>query len=416
MLNIKLFGELNIELMSDQWLVLAYERKNISMEIARLVKKKKGLFASSKSCQFDDFLLFSKPNSSYFVEIDSEFCGINHVEKPAGAASFKSRNMDIPLVQYRENDSSGFTVETTLDFERKIDQILNPIEEDSSLIELSKSEIDSLRLLALEALELRKVLEEKEAQMKEQLLEYFELMKAINKLDQNVQPIVHVGMEEGGMKDGRMVYNIRASFSYDFIEEEGIKADLVHYPPGAYQLEKSAAASATAFAMKKSLKNYLAEYFEPGSTVKIRIIGSADARANVIGLEYKGEYGNIKQQQYFVAEDYQIVITKNPEIDSTYIQERNGEELLEMVAESPEAVRLGQPRSIDLQTKDTFKENEVLAFLRSQGVREYILREVEELKNTKNEFTHQAKIEEEIGGKFRKVVIEILIEDVVRAK
>ncbi|MEM7550499.1 MAG: hypothetical protein AAF363_12530 [Bacteroidota bacterium] len=362
-------------------------------------------------CSFPRKLIPLSPNSVHFLTFGDEFCNAREVPKTRSSNSLRSFGLIKGFVlENREISelSDSETAELTSD--------LIGVDLEGSNPNLDNIDIDSLKELALEALKLRQRLAEKESAMKDQLLEYFELLKAVNQLDQNVSPIVHVGLENGGERGGRTIYNIRSSFSYDFLEDEGIKAELVHYPSGAYQLDKSAAAKATAFAMKKSVENYLTEYFEPGSTVKIRIIGSADAQAIGGALTYEGEYGNLLETRYYLADDYQIIVTENPIIDSTQVNEVRGEELLGMVAQPAEEIELGQQREVNLNENASFKENETLAYLRSYGIKNYVLNEIQALEKTKNEFIHQAKIEESIGGKYRKVVIELLIEDVVRNK
>ncbi|MEL7005534.1 MAG: hypothetical protein AAFN93_22805 [Bacteroidota bacterium] len=361
-------------------------------------------------CSFPRKLIPSASDSIHFLTVGDEFCNMRTVPRQRSLAAIEGGGL---IKGYR------LTGKTVTDLEEDLVNQLTKQLVGVSLTEkgadLSDLDIDSLKALALEALELRKKLAEKEAAMKEQLQDYFELMKALNKLDQNVQPLVHVGMEEGEVRGNRVSYNVRATFSYDILDE-GVKAELVHYPSGDYLLEKSAAAFATAISMKNSIRNYMAEYFEQGSTVKIRIIGSADAQKIGRPIPYRGEYASVKDQEFYITDDYQIIISEKPKIDSTVIDKQSGRELMTSVARKPEPLKKGLKRTITFDTKTMIAENEMLAYLRSHGIRDYIMNEIPSMNRTRNEFLHQVKIEQGVGGRFRKVVIELLIEDVLRSK
>jgi len=365
---------------------------------------------ANSPCKFPRKLINATQNNIQFITLADEFCDVQVLSR---SRSLKALDKGGLIEGFRMNNRVVNTMrpEAVDSLTQELVGItLDPSES------LSKEEIDSLKLLALEALELREKLAEKEKAMKAQLEEYFELMKALNQLDEGVEPVVHVGMEQGGINDrGEMRYNIRATYSYDIIEE-GVKAELIHYPSGAYQLEKSAAALATALSMKKSIEKYMEEYFEPGSIVKIRIIGSADASPIFSPISYTGEFLDIENHTYELIDDYQIILTENPAIDSVLINQSSGENLMREVAKAPETLKAGQNRSITLRSSTGFQENEELAYLRSLGIKHYMMNNIPSLHNTRNEFIHQTKLEQSIGGIFRKVVIELLIEDVLTGK
>ena len=361
-------------------------------------------------CSFPRKIVSGATDSIQFLTLGDEFCDMRILPRQR---SFQVLSNGATIQGFRLNGKTVTPVPTNEVSQITTQLIGLNLEANPQL--LSINDIDSLKALALEALELRKKLAAKEAAMKEQLEEYFELMKAINSLDENVKPLVHMGMEEGVTKGSRVTYNVRATFSYDIVAD-GVKAELVHYPVGEYLLDKSAAALATAFSMRKSIQNYMSEYFEPGSLVKIRIIGSADAQKINRPIPYRGEYQTVNNQEFYITDDYQIIYTENPEIDSTVVDRQTGKELMSSVAVKPEPLAKGTRRTIDVNPSTVIAENETLAYLRSHGIRDYMLSKIPDLKRTRNEFLHQVKIEKGIGGRFRKVVIELLIEDVLRSK
>ena len=410
-LNLKI-NYLDIKPMyAGEWVLVVFENPKDNF-VVNVEYPENTVDDSREPCVFRRKLMNTTQDSLLFLSVGDEFCGMR--ETPfQRTKDFLDQNS--PAI-------SGFTVNN--------EEVL-PIPEDAvnmitkSLVGVDANtglsfdniNIDSLKLLALEALRLRKKLEDLEKAMAEDQQEYFDIMKATSRLDQSVKPILHMGMEEGALKpNGKMSYNIRATFSYDLISEQGVKAELIHYPPGAYQLNKSAAAIATAYSMKRSIEKYLLEYFEQGGTVKIRIIGSADASPIFSPIIYGGEYKPINKHNYHIVDDYQLIITDRPVIDSTAINDAKGEELIEQVASRPKPISKGVQKSIDLKTQQGFTKNEELAYLRSMGIKDYIIREIRPLKRTRNTFLHQVKLEQSVGGIYRKVVMELLIEDVIRNK
>ena len=405
-INLVVNDSLQFDMQPRKWITLKYNEENMNVMISN----------ASKSCSINNINLLVDSLDYRFIQINPEECRVRWVNKATGISNVKARNKALETLIFdlrnkQETSSNSAFDQLISEIEQKIDT------SQTKLMEVNEDEYDSLKALALEALRLRFELEEKEKAMKSQLQEYFELMKAINQLDPNVQPVVHLGMEEGDVKaNGQMTYNIRATFSYDLISDEGVKAELIHYPPGAYQLDKSAAASATAFSMKKSIENYLSDYFEHGSIVKVRIIGSADASPIYSPIVYLGEYEPIERGTFHLVNDYQLIITQNPLIDSVYLPTYSGSELLTKAASKPKKIQQGRIKNINLARNQGFTANETLAYLRSLGIKEYILSKISALSKTRNEFLHQVKLEESIGGIYRKVVMELLIEDVVRLK
>lgn len=396
---------------AGDWIMVIFEEPKANF-VVNIGYPADAIDDSEEPCVFRRKLMNATADSVMFLSIGDEFCGMRETPYQRTKLFLSNNTPNIRGYTVANNQVTAIPKNLVTSITKDVVGV-----DANNGRDIGNINIDSLKLLALEALELRRKLEEKERAMESQLQEYFELMKAINQLDQNVEPVVHMGMEEGGVKaNGEMSYNIRATFSYDLISDQGVKAELIHYPPGAYQLEKSAAASATAFSMKKSIENYLIEYFEQGSTVKIRIIGSADASPIYSPIVYAGEYDFIDNHNYRMIDDYQLIITENPEIDSFRVENSKGRDLMDEIASKPEPIEQGESKSISLNSKQGFKENEELAYLRSLGIKDYMMSNVAVLGKTKNEFLHQVKLEQGVGGIYRKVVMELLIEDVIRGK
>lgn len=279
----------------------------------------------------------------------------------------------------------------------------SPVERSESLedpIPRMSISLERIRFANL-ALKEQKTLVAKEREIQNQVESYFNELKKENKLNKSVSPQVLVRVEEAGSAaNGRQQYNLRTAYSYD-VTEKGISAELINYPPGIYQIEKSPGAMATVAAIQKSIQDYLAEYFEPGGVIRIRIIGSADSSPLRGSNIYTGEFKNFSQHRYDLINEYGIEFLKQNSIDG--IQKFKPQ-------------KRGSENAVTLIQGDPIESNQQLAFLRSYGIRHYIEQSVPLLKKTKNIFLHQAKLENGVGGEFRKVVVEIVIEDFLRSK
>lgn len=265
---------------------------------------------------------------------------------------------------------------------------------------------------------------EKQLQIRKDMDTYFKKLKESHALSDGVEPRANVQIEEAGSRGGIMRYNLRAAYSYEVVDD-GIQAELTHYPAGAYLLETSKAASATAMAMKETIVLYLQDYFEPGSVVNIRVIGSADAQPISTKIVYKGEYDPSNPIPYFLTDDYQVTFAGNEyTIDSVENRgasaahgfDRRKTKGNNKIAAAAKAKEQGVPRSFGMSARQVIETNSDLAFLRAYGIRNFMEKEILILKKTRNKFTHQAKIEKGVGGTYRKVVIEIVVEDILRNK
>ncbi len=249
----------------------------------------------------------------------------------------------------------------------------------------------------------------KEREIKKKVEDYFADLKSKAKLAKEVNPNVNVALNEDGVYGGVMRYSLKASYSYE-VDETGLRAELVHYPPGKYQLPTSYAAQATVSAMKQTIEEYLAEYIEPGSTVSIRITGSADATPIQNKYFYEGEYNESIEGRYYIANDYGAA-PKRFEVDSTKTKTKSEDEY----RSTPVFLENSTENALSFKRGDRITQNEQLALLRTMGIRYYMENDIKPLKSTKNSFIQRVKVEG-TGSKFRKVVIELSIQDIFRNK
>lgn len=240
----------------------------------------------------------------------------------------------------------------------------------------------------------RAEVEQKSQELKNQIDDYFADLKKNAQLSRNVQPNINIEIEDGEVRDGIPTYNLRAIYSYDINKSANaqMQMDLVHYPSGVYMLNRSPAAKAIVQAAKLTVEKYLYEYLEPGSEIDLKIIGSADGTPIRRDILYMGEFGSLTNIDYYIVDSYDPSKIKKTDLETlTFI-------------------------SLSISKNDGFNSNETLAFLRSYGIRNYFENQIDFLKKTQNTFTHFVKVEKSEDAQYRKVTIQIFIEDVIRAK
>lgn len=142
------------------------------------------------------------------------------------------------------------------------------------------------------------------------------------------------------------------------------------YALGKYKVENSNACMLMCSFLKGKLENDLAEYLKEGTKVDVKITGATDGTPIRSKIAYKGEYGDFTEKP----------ITLN-----------------------------GNPYNMTVTQKTGVKTNGQLAFLRTQGVEDFLKTEVETLKHTENTFQEFAVENKEKGGGYRRVSIEITI-------
>lgn len=142
------------------------------------------------------------------------------------------------------------------------------------------------------------------------------------------------------------------------------------YALGKYAIENSNACMLMCSFLKDKLENDLSEYLKEGTKVDVRITGATDGTPIRSKIAYKGEYGDFTGQP----------ITLN-----------------------------GNPHKMTVTQKTGITTNGQLAFLRTQGVEDFLKTQVEPLKRTENTFQSFAVENKEKGGGYRRVSVEMTI-------
>lgn len=144
------------------------------------------------------------------------------------------------------------------------------------------------------------------------------------------------------------------------------------YALGKYVIQSSNACMLMCNFLKDKLENDLAEYLKEGTRVDVKITGATDGVPIRSKIAYKGEYGDFIDK----------TITLN-----------------------------GAPYNMTVTQKTGVTTNGQLAFLRTQGVEDFLKTQVETLKHTENTFQEFAVENKEKGGGYRRVSVEMTIRD-----
>lgn len=169
--------------------------------------------------------------------------------------------------------------------------------------------------------------------------------------------------------NGNRILNYKVKFTY---EVEPAFTAVEDFAPGKYRAEQSGAASSMLALVKKSLEGELARYVKEGKKVQIKISGTADSSPVRSRIAYDGVYGD------FVDEP---------------------------------AVYDGKLTGITVTSKGGITTNEQLAFLRAQGVKQFLQDNIKELNDMKTSYKTEINVAEGKGSQFRRITAELLFVD-----
>ena len=211
---------------------------------------------------------------------------------------------------------------------------------------------------------------QEEIQLKEIKEAVVEENKQEKLITENTQINVNTEVQPGVDADGNKILNYKVGYEYEVINKEfSAKED---FPSGGYRIERSNAALSLMRIIKNAFEGQFAKYLAEGKQVKIIITGSADASPIRGTIAYSGEYGEYTDEPYY----------KNGNLDNITVTKASG-----------------------------ITTNEQLALMRAAGVKDYVEKNVETLKNTQNEYEFHVEVAKERGGEFRKISVEFLITD-----
>ena len=217
----------------------------------------------------------------------------------------------------------------------------------------------------------RKFKEIWQQELEERRSELSESQKVSDAIQIEVQPKVELATANDGGQEMNLIIN----FNYStIVNDENIRFNVSQrtddYPPGAYNSALSNACRLTLDFVKTKMETDLLKYLKPGTRVSIKITGETDGTPINSRLPYKGEYGDFYNKMIFL----------NGALSDITITKATG-----------------------------ITTNAQLAFLRTQGVEDFLKTYVEPLQHTKNTFRIYAVENRGRGDEFRKISIEVTI-------
>lgn len=170
--------------------------------------------------------------------------------------------------------------------------------------------------------------------------------------------------------DGNKILNYEVNFTYQVDPEFSASED---FPPGKYIVEESGAANAMLKIVKEAFEGDFSQYIKEGKKLKVIISGTADATPIVRTIPYNGVYGDFEDEPIY---------------------------------------ENGDLTAITVTKKDGVSENRQLAFLRAEGVKDFLQNNVDKLNEMNADYTIKVDVAEGKGSEFRRITANFLFIDV----
>lgn len=170
--------------------------------------------------------------------------------------------------------------------------------------------------------------------------------------------------------NGEKILNYEVNFTYQVDPEFSAAED---FPPGKYLVDESGAASSMLKIVKEAFEGDFSQYIKQGKKLKITISGTADATPIIRTIAYDGSYGDFEDEPIY---------------------------------------ENGALTAITVTKADGVKENRQLAFLRAQGVKNYLQNNVSNLDAMDTDYVFRVDVSEGKGSEFRRITANFTFVDV----
>ncbi len=178
---------------------------------------------------------------------------------------------------------------------------------------------------------------------------------------------INVASELIPLTNGKADYKV--SYNYTVKEGFSVKED---FAPGKYDAANSPASTAMLKIINESLNTDFAQYVKAGKPVTIKYTGSADATPIRSKIAYNGKYGDINDQPVNIN---------------------------------------GKADKLSVTSRDGITSNEQLSLVRARSVRDYIMTNVSQLKNSKITESYDIEVSDDKGSQFRRVAVEFIFHE-----
>jgi len=180
---------------------------------------------------------------------------------------------------------------------------------------------------------------------------------------------VKTKVEASTNADGEKIMNYAIEFNYDVEKEFSAAED---FGPGKYIIAQSESALAMLRIVQNAFANEFKQYIQPGKKVQMQLTGSADAAPINRKIPYAEEYGAFSDA---------LVYDK------------------------------GELTTLSVTAATGITTNEQLAFLRANGVKDYIEKNIPELQNMQTEYDYYVNVSNERGAEYRRIGIKFVFVD-----
>ncbi|MDE7389261.1 MAG: WD40 repeat domain-containing protein [Muribaculaceae bacterium] len=219
------------------------------------------------------------------------------------------------------------------------------------------------------SLELLQQQQMEELKLKEIQAQVVEEAKSANIISDHTNITVSTEVEPDYDANGNKILNYKVRFQYEVDPEYTAHED---FGPGKYHIEQSGAAKSMLEIVKKSLDGELSRYVKEGKKLNVRISGTADSSPIVGRIIYDGVYGPFEDEP---------------------------------------VMHNGELTGITVTPKERITQNEQLAFLRAQGVKQYLIDNIKELNQMKTAYQTIINVAEGKGSQFRRITAELIFVD-----
>lgn len=169
--------------------------------------------------------------------------------------------------------------------------------------------------------------------------------------------------------NGDKILNYEVNFTYQVDPEFSAVED---FAPGKYVVNESGAASAMIKIIKDFFEGDFAQYVKEGKKLKVNISGTADASAIRSTIPYTGIYGDFEDEPIY----------ENGALTAITVTKAKG-----------------------------IKENRQLGFLRAEGVKDFLLKNVENLDKMDADYSIHVDVAEGKGSEFRRITAKFTFVD-----
>ena len=168
---------------------------------------------------------------------------------------------------------------------------------------------------------------------------------------------------------GRSIKNYQVDFEYNVDAAYSFVED---FAPGKYKIEESHAATTMLEAITESFSHDFAKYLVEGKKMEITVTGTADASPIKGRIAYDGCYGEFEGEPYFLDDNL---------------------------------------NNITITPKTGITMNEQLAFVRGQGVRNYLMQHLKAITHMDVRYVNKIELPEGKGGQYRRIKVRFSFVD-----